>query len=189
LPPDERYWLITGPPGIGKSTIVSKVVFNLRSTGCIIGGCITKERREKKERVGFDIEDLLSGRRGELASTSGHLGPTVGRYRVNLQGLSEVGARALNDAVARAELVVIDEVGPMELTSPEFRRALTSCIRSGKPIFAVVHEKMNDPLIEELKKTSGNGVISVSLQNRDSLHSDLTTRIQTSLTRMADIAS
>ncbi len=181
--------MITGPPGIGKSTVVSKVVFNLRSTGCIIGGCITEERRRNKERVGFDIEDLLSGNKGELASISGHLGPRVGRYRVNLQGLTEVGARALNDAVASAELVVIDEVGPMELTGPEFRRALTSCISSGKPIFAVVREQMKDPLIEELKKGSGNEVISVSLQNRDSLPSELGTRIQISLARVADLAS
>lgn len=189
MPSDERYWLITGPPGIGKSTVVSRVIFNLRSSGFIVGGCITKERRQKKERVGFDIEDLLSGSKGELASTFGHLGPRVGRYRVNLQGLSEVGARALNDAVARAELVVIDEVGPMELTGPEFRRALTSCLGSDKPVFAVVHEKMNDPIIEEFKKRSGNEVISVGLENRGSLPTELTGRIRKTLTRVADIAS
>ncbi len=189
MPPDDGCWLISGPPGIGKSTVVSKVVFNLRSAGFIIGGCVTKERRKNKERVGFDIEDLLGGERGELASTSGHLGPRVGRYRVNLEGLSSVGARALSEGVSRAELVVIDEVGPMELTSPEFRRALATCTGSGKPLFAVVHEKMNDPLIEELKKKSKNEVVSVTLQNRDSLVADLTRRIQIALARVSDFAS
>ena len=169
--------------------MVSKVVFNLRSRGCVIGGFMTKERRLKNERVGFDIEDLLDGGRGELASLTGRLGPRVGRYRVNLAGLSDVGAYALNEAVSRAELVVIDEVGPMELTSPEFRRALSSCIATGRPIFAVVHGQMNDPLIEELKRKSGNEVISVGLENRDSLPSDLTRRIHTALAPVADVAS
>src|SRR5580700_5727833 len=72
--PRTRIWLITGPPGIGKSTLVSKVVFSVRSTGHGVGGCLTKEVRKGRERTGFRLIDLLSGNEAELASIKG-LGP------------------------------------------------------------------------------------------------------------------
>jgi nucleoside-triphosphatase len=150
-------WLISGPPGVGKSTLISRVILRLKSAGVIVGGISTLERREGGERVGFMIRDLTNEAKGELASVSSNVGPRVGKYRVNLSDLASVGARGLSDAAKSSELIVIDELGPMELVSPEFRRAVTSCIASGKPILAVVHERLEDDLIEELR-APGDGV-------------------------------
>ncbi|HEY6282826.1 MAG TPA: nucleoside-triphosphatase, partial [Nitrososphaerales archaeon] len=61
-------WLVTGTPGVGKSTLVSKVIMRLKSAGVIVGGCTTYELRSKGSRVGFEVLDLTTGRRGELAS-------------------------------------------------------------------------------------------------------------------------
>jgi nucleoside-triphosphatase len=159
-------WLLTGPPGVGKSTVVSRVVLRLKSAGVIVGGCVTAERRQKGTRVGFDVRDLTNGTQGELASVTRPLGPRVGKYRVNLIDLASVGAKGLSDAVAASELIVIDEAGPMELVSPEFRRALRSCMLSGKPLLAVVHEQMEDDLLMELRSLAKE-VIEVSQSNRD----------------------
>ena len=79
--PPTRLWLVTGPPGIGKSTLVSKVVFSVRSSGRGVGGCLTKEVRKGRERKGFRIIDLLSGNEAELA-TIGGLGPRVGSPQI-----------------------------------------------------------------------------------------------------------
>jgi nucleoside-triphosphatase len=105
----------------------------------------------------------------------GSLGPRVGRYRVNLSDLASVGARGLRDAAVNSELIVIDEVGPMELVSPEFRRGVQECMVSSKPILAVVHERMQDDLLEELKSKADYSVV-VTVQNRDSLPDELTAR-------------
>lgn len=164
-----RAWLLTGPPGIGKSTVVSKVIYLVRSRGFGVGGCLTKERRRGRERTGFTMIDLMTGLEGPLASSEGSLGPRVGRYRVDVKGLSEIGASALERAASGAEVIVIDEVGPMELTSPEFKRAAEACLASGKPMLAVVHDKMKDPLIDQIKAMPGKEMIEVSLQNRDGL--------------------
>jgi nucleoside-triphosphatase len=181
LEPGSAVWLITGPPAIGKSTVLSKVILTLRSRGLVIGGCITKEMREKGTRVGFRIEDLLSGREGQLASIKTSLGPKVGRYRVNLRDTAAVGARALLDAAERAEIVAIDEVGPMELVSPDFRRAAELCLDKRKPIIAVVHERMKDPLAERLELLPEKKLYTITLENRGSMADTISGEILTTI--------
>jgi nucleoside-triphosphatase len=167
--PSTRAWLLTGPPGIGKSTVVAKAIYLLRSQGHGVGGCLTKERKVGRERVAFTLSDVMSGRQGELASIKGNLGPRVGRYRVNVATLADIGARALSDAAAIADVIVIDEIGPMELTSPEFKRAAAECFKSGKPILAVVHEHMKDPLIEMIREKTDKVFIELTLHNREQI--------------------
>ncbi|MDG6986074.1 MAG: NTPase [Nitrososphaerota archaeon] len=162
-----RIWLVTGPPGVGKSTVVSKVVLKLKSAGVIVGGCTTSELRSGGARTGFEVRDLTSGRKGELASVGSRFGPKVGRYRVNLVDLAKVGAAGVSAAADVSEVVVIDEVGPMELVSPEFRRAVEKCIRSQKVVFAVVHERLEDDLLAELR-SSAEETFELTVENRDS---------------------
>lgn len=168
-----QIWVVTGPPGIGKSAFVSKVIMRLKSRGIIVGGCTTLEKRVKGARVGFELRDLSTGNTGELASVSGKLGPRVGKYRVNLGDLSSVGAQGLSRAATSSEVIVIDELGPMELVGPEFRRSAKLCIDSGKPLVAVVHERLDDDLINEVKEKA-NEVMVLSLENRDALVEELT---------------
>lgn len=169
-------FLITGEPGIGKSTVVSKVMLRLMSRGVIVGGCITSEKRSRGVRLGFSVKDLTNGTEGEMASVQGSLGPKVGKYRVNLSNLASIGAKGLLDAARRSELIVIDEVGPMELTSPEFRRAVGACVDSGKPILAVVHERMEDDLLSSLRAAAASTTV-VDDRNRDDLPAEIADRL------------
>jgi len=165
-------WLVTGSPGIGKSTVVSKVALRLKSAGVIVGGCTTAEKRSGGARVGFEIRDLSSGRTGELASATSKFGPRVGRYRVNLTDLASVGGAGLEAAASGAEVIVIDEVGPMELVSPEFRRGVRRCIDSGKPMLAVAHEKLEDDLLGELRRKASS-ITPLTIENRDGAADEL----------------
>lgn len=72
----------------------------------------------------------------------------MGKYKVVLEDLDRVGARVIVDAVNSADVVAIDEVGPMELCSEEFRKAVKEAIESGKLVLGVVHGNARDPLIE-----------------------------------------
>lgn len=173
-------WLVTGPPGVGKSTLVSRVVLRLKSRGVIVGGCTTGEKRQGGVRVGFEIRDLTNGTAGELASAARRLGPRVGRYRVNLSDLASIGARGLSTAASSSELIVIDEVGPMELVSPDFRRALRTCIDSGKPILAVVHERLEDDLLAELR-SKARELTEIDTNNRDEEMDRIASEIAASL--------
>ena len=174
-----RLWLVTGPPGIGKSTVVSKVIYKLRSEGIAVGGCLTREVRSGRERTGFRLIDLLTGTEVVLASVKG-LGPRVGRYRVNISNLSKVGGPSLVSAVRIADVVVVDEVGPMELTSPEFRTGAKLALASGKPMLIVLHESMKDPLMEEIRNTP-NEFMALTLHNREGAADELAREISLSL--------
>ena len=151
---------------MGKSNAVSKIVMKLKSSGVIVGGCTTSEKRAGGARTGFEIRDLSSGKSGELASAASRIGPRVGRYRVNLADLARIGGTALDAASSSSELIVVDEVGPMELVSPEFRKGVRKCIDSGKPMLAVVHERLDDDLLNELRKKA-EAIITLTVENRD----------------------
>jgi nucleoside-triphosphatase len=165
-------WVVTGPPGVGKSALASKVVLRLMSAGVIVGGCTTPEKKVRGVRVGFVIKNLTDGTVGELATTEGGLGPKVGKYRVSLQGLSDVGARALDAAAERAELILIDELGPLELVSPEFRRAALRCLESGKPMLVVLHERLDDDLLNRIREEA-SATYLVTPENREEVAEEL----------------
>jgi nucleoside-triphosphatase len=161
--------LLTGNPGVGKTTVLVKSVEVLKAKGVCVGGMISREARKGGVRVGFEILDLSSGRRGWLAHVNQKAGPKVGRYRVNLEDLDGVGAQAVTDAVEKCAVVAIDEVGPMELFSAKFKEAVRKALESHKLVMVVVHWKANDKLIHEAKSREDQETFTVTYENRDGL--------------------
>ncbi len=91
----KRVLIITGPPGIGKTTILTKTVDILELKGFRAGGMLSREIRQNGVRVGFEIQDLGTGRYGWLAHISQRNGPQIGKYRVNLADLDHIGSHAI----------------------------------------------------------------------------------------------
>lgn len=164
-----RVLLVTGPPGVGKTTVLTKTVNLLRQRGFNVGGMLSREVRENGVRVGFEIQDLVSERRGWLAHVNQQSGPQLGRYRVNLADLDAVGVHAIMDAVKNCDIVAIDEVGPMELFSQKFKDAVETALKSSKTIIAVVHWKAKGRLISTLKTREDAEIFTVTSGNRDTL--------------------
>ncbi|MCS7115991.1 MAG: NTPase [Nitrososphaerales archaeon] len=160
---------MTGEPGVGKTTTLLKVVNMIKSQGFIVGGVVSRELRSGGARVGFELIDINSGQRGVLASISQDVGPRFGRYRINLKDLAEVGANALKWAIENSDIIVCDEIGPMELFSPEFRRAVIEVLKCGKPVIGIIHKRMRDPLLNELRSAPYCELIEVTYENRDKL--------------------
>ncbi|MEM2584353.1 MAG: nucleoside-triphosphatase, partial [Thermoproteota archaeon] len=107
--------LLTGRPGVGKTTVVSKIFNSLKERGFSAGGMITYEVREKGVRTGFIVEDLKTGLKGIMASVAQGSGLRVGKYVVNVAEIERVGVKAVENALADDEFIIIDEIGPMEL--------------------------------------------------------------------------
>jgi len=166
----KRVLLLTGSPGIGKTTVLTKTVEALKAQGYSVGGMLSREVREGGARVGFEILDLASGRRGWLAHVNLRSGPRVGRYRVNIPDLEAVGAAAISKAVERCDAVAIDEIGPMELFSDRFKQAAIKALDSSRLVIAVVHGKAQDPLINEARKREDAETFAVTMENRGNLH-------------------
>ena len=173
-PPSTRVWLLTGEPASGKSTALSKILLAVRSQGFVPGGVLTREMRSHGEREGFLIVDISSEESRVLASVKGIVGPRIGKYRVDLNALSSISVSALEKARDSCDLIACDEVGPMELLSPDFRRAVQkSVVDSSKPSVCIVHKRFEDPLIEKLRSLPDASEIELTFENRDEIAEDL----------------
>jgi nucleoside-triphosphatase len=174
---EKRILLITGAPGSGKTTVLSKTVEALKGHGVSIGGMISREARDACAREGFEVIDLNSGKHGWLAHVHQKTGPQVGKYRVNLSDLEKIGVKAVTEATQKYDVVVIDEIGPMELFSVKFKQAVQAALESSKVVLAVVHAKAKDPLISEAKGLAGAELFTVTVDNRDGLPQMLASRV------------
>jgi len=167
----KRVLLITGSPGVGKTTLLLKVVEALRAKGYSVGGMVSREVRSCGTRIGFEILDLAdNSKHGWLAHVQQKKGPQVGKYRVNLEDLNGVGVGAILKAVRECDVIAIDEIGPMELFSENFKRAASEAFESGKLVIAVVHWKARDKLIDDAKIREDAEIFNVTFGNRDELH-------------------
>lgn len=166
---------LTGSPGIGKSTVLWKLVEELKHRGFQVGGMITQEAREYSVRIGFKITDILTGREGWLATAKQSVGPKFGKYCIDLQGLEGIGVQAITSALQdpQVRIVAIDELGPMELFSDKFKAAVRQGIAGSKTIIGTIHYRANDPLLREIRNASDVRIITVTKENRSVLHQQL----------------
>jgi nucleoside-triphosphatase len=168
-----RLLFVTGRPGIGKTTVLLNAAEGLQARGYHVGGMISREIKQEGGRVGFEIVDFRTDRRGWLAHVDQLVGPQVGKYRVNLSDLDSIGANAVLNALRDADVVVIDEVGPMELLSQAFKQSVSEALDSRKLVLGVIHQSARNPIIESVKKRDDVFMVTVDLANRKHLHNIL----------------
>jgi nucleoside-triphosphatase len=128
--------------------------------------------REGGKRVGFSVE-TLRGERGTLAHVDYPGPPKVGRYGVALDEFERLGLPALR---APADVVLIDELGKMELASGAFRDALASLLEGETPVVATVHAGRH-PFTDRLKRRPHAEVVRLTHENRDDLPRRLAHRL------------
>ena len=175
---------LTGTPGVGKTTVLRRIVQELRGKRILVGGMITEEVRERGVRVGFRVTDVLTGTEGWLASTKQAVGPRIGRYVVDLGGLEGIGVRALTNALrdSNVRVIVLDEVGPMELFSKEFKATVRNTVSSAKSVIGTIHYRANDPLLHEIRAARGIKTVIVTMENRASLPTQIVEEVVSQMT-------
>ena len=159
-----RMILLAGRPGVGKTTVIKRVVDRL---GGEAGGFYTEEIRQGGRRLGFKII-TLEGEEGVLAHVDIKGAPRVSKYGVNVKDLEEVGVAALRRAIEEQRYVVIDEIGKMELYSQEFRRAVVEALESEKVVLGTVMGGPH-PWVDTLKARPQVTVLTVTQGNREGM--------------------
>ena len=155
--------LVTGPPRIGKSTLIERIVSRVQGP---VTGFFTREIRERGKRVGFSIV-TLDGKTGVLAHQD-IKGPfSVGRYGVNLKDIDQVAVPSMRPSGSEV-IVVIDEIGKMECLSSLFRASLITVLDSENPVIGSIALK-GGPFIEKVKGRKDISLIEVTQKNRDEL--------------------
>jgi len=181
-----RLIFLTGRPGVGKTSVLLQAIELLKAKGFRTGGMISRESRDQGVRIGFEIVDLETGKKGWLAHISQPTGPRVGKYRVNLGDLNTLGAGSILRAAKEADIVIIDEIGPMELFSEALKEAVAEAISSGKPVLGTIHYWARDPLIVAVKKRKDAKIIEVTRNNRDKLSKLVAQEIYETLGKTVD---
>jgi nucleoside-triphosphatase len=152
--------LIAGARGVGKTRLLREVTNSRRER---IGGFITEHMMTGKVSKGFRIH-TFDGQERMLAAKGLKSQFQLGHYGVDLNALENVGVPALKLALMSKELVVIDEIGTMEMMSERFRMALLEVLMSDKPILATIRLS-SQPFADQAKKMPDTQTIVLTKAN------------------------
>ena len=163
-----RVYLLTGRPGTGKTSLIKQAVAELKGEA---GGFYTEEIRSQGTRLGFKLV-TLDGQEAILAHIDINKLHRVGKYGVDIDSLDRVGVPALQKAVKECDLVVIDEIGKMELFSANFREATLDIIGSGKKVLGTIMLSPN-PWADAIKRQPRVKLVEVTRANYNQVLDDL----------------
>ena len=166
--------LLTGRPGSGKTTLIKRV---LNEVPRRFGGFYTEEIRDHGARVGFKVV-ALEGGEAVFAHVDFTTPERIGKYRLDLSALEAVGVNAIRKAVQGERLIVIDEIGPMEIRSAPFREAVADALDSELPILATIFLR-SLPFTDTIKSRPDVVLIEIRPNNRDQLVSQLSEKFRT----------
>ena len=165
-----RHILITGLPGVGKTTLIRRMVQCL--TDYHPAGFYTQELRVQGVRKGFTLVSL-DGRQRILSHVDHRSPYRVGRYRVDVAQFEHMLAE-LDLCHSSSCVIVIDEIGKMECFSKRFREDVTALIGSSRTVIATVAFKGGE-FIQWVKRQPSCHLVTLTAENRERLADDLLT--------------
>lgn len=168
--------LLTGSPGCGKTSLIKEVLGKLKSVKA--GGFFTSEIREKGVRKGFKITSL-DGEEAILAHVDFKGPHKVSKYTVSIENLERVGLRALQRAIDEADLIVIDEIGKMELYSEAVREAILATLESDKKVLGTIMQAPH-PFANKIKIRKDTVIIEVSRNNWAEVLKEILSKLESS---------
>lgn len=166
--------LLSGKPKTGKTSLVKKVMSGLKKN--TYGGFYTAEIKEKDKRIGFKVISI-NGEEGILAHVNHNSNCHVSKYHVNLPEFERVALAAIENAEKAKDLIVIDEIGKMELFSFKFANKIEEIFNRGNKKILATIPISKIPLINKLKNLPDTEVIEITEENRDRLVDELINKL------------
>jgi nucleoside-triphosphatase len=160
---------ITGLPHAGKTQTLLKIIEMLEAEEFVVGGMITESIVFRNKRVGFYVMDWLSKKKRKFAHVNIESSVYVGKYGVDMKVLDSIGVHAISSAVEKADVIIIDEVGKMEVESQMFVKAVKDALDSDKPLIITLHKKSRNPLLQDIRRRDDIRILEVTPVNRNLL--------------------
>jgi molybdopterin-guanine dinucleotide biosynthesis protein A len=142
--------LVIGESGSGKTSWCREYVDWQRESGSTIGGILSPAIEQQGQRVGSNALDLLTGQEVPFARLSPYRsfrgGEVVGGYTISRDGISFACSAIKRAVKSRCDLVVIDEVGPLELSGRGLMPVVESALASAVNVLIVVRSSLKEAL-------------------------------------------
>jgi len=170
--------LITGNPGVGKTTLIRDTISKLNLSA---GGFYTTDVRDNNgKRWGFKIIDL-DCRENVMASVDMISKYRVSRYGVNPAVIDLIGVTAIRDALENKDIIVIDEIGKMELFSKQFSDVVLEALDSPKIVLGTISAKDTN-FTRKIKERSDTKIIKLTRLN----FNEIATYLERLLSKLID---
>lgn len=155
--------LITGLPGVGKTTLITQILKELKVSAI---GFVTKELRKEGSRYGFTIETLSGASKLLASKKEKHCKYRVGKYCVYVENIDFV-IKILEEEIEKKShsMIVIDEIGKMELFSPNFKKFLLNSLEEQKVLGTIIMR--DNSFSKEIKTRSDVKLYNIDRTNRD----------------------
>ncbi len=169
----QKKLLLTGKPQIGKTTIISKAIASIHHPSIKIGGFYTKEIREKGIRSGFEIKTNLSNKTDILAHVDFESDYRIGKYKVNKNTFEKLILDEFNLCNREnADLIIIDEIGKMEMISKIFCEKIFEILSGNVPVLGVLKNSKGE-FLDKIFSLKTIEIIDVNLLNREKVFNDI----------------
>lgn len=96
---------------------------------------------------------------------------------MNLGEIERIGVRAIERAVRDSEIIVVDELGPMELFSTPFIQAVENGLASQKHFLGTIHKRAHHPLTSSIRSNPKYIILEITPENRDRMPTEIAQRI------------
>ncbi len=137
---DTEWILLTGQPGCGKTTAVKRLSEALARDGVKLRGFVTEEVLVGGKRVGFDVVTIPDGKRGILSRKGGPAAhPKTGQYSVDVASFEKLALPTIAPPASQEDVVlVLDEIGRMELHSAAFAARVEELLKRGTRLVGAI---------------------------------------------------
>lgn len=160
---------ITGLPGSGKTYALLRVIEMLKEEELLIGGMIDEPITDGKRRTGFSVKNILSGETAIFAGPDIESKIMIGKIGVDLSKFEDVAIPAIKCACETCDIIIIDEVGKVEVESRAFVDAVKEALDVDKPMILTLHKKSRNPLLQDIRRRDDVRILEVTPTNRNIL--------------------
>lgn len=162
----KKVFLLTGKPRTGKSTLIKKLINKVGTEIC--GGFYTEEiTNSNNDRIGFRCVSV-DGERVDIASVESPSENRIGRYGIDVEKFEKFALKVLQDAMILKTIIVIDEIGFMQMLSSSFQRKVQEIIFENRIVLGTVPLDSH-PEIDKFKYIKEVQLIRINEFNRDAV--------------------